>query len=236
MNGQPPPLLTAGPEPQRPAEIDLILAGYAEATRRDAVRAHARQDIRTVSHCLTGICLLLAGLLAWFAFRPQVLYAPIQPVLVVDGQVQPVGPPLDLYAYQPPEGQWMTMLADWVQKWRGRGVDRNLAAWHARWVTMYSCPPALAQVRASAAAEKPPDAGLGPKKVWVVITAVTKTPSATAFNVQWTETVTVGAQAPVVEQWTGTFTVGRVRLGTAEMVTHNRLGLCVDNFDWRRVS
>jgi len=218
---------------ERSDTAQLILAGYDEARRRDALRLHETHHWKLMALGLLVYCGVTTGAALWCGLRPTVFHAPVQLIQVnAQGTAEPIGPPQELLAYTPSDAQWMQMVSDWVRHRRWKGNDAPVAAADLAWVAMHTCTPAIADVQRWEKEEKPLD--IGKRRTQVEITAVTKTDAPKAYNVLWKEWVTEGTQPSVEHAWAGTFTVGRVKLTHQAMVLHNRLGLCVTAYSWSK--
>ena len=217
--------------PRTPSEEErLILAGYDEARRRDALGMQDKWHWKLMALGLLAYCSVVTAVALWLALRPTIVHAPVQLVQVNDrGQVEPLGPPHDVLRYTPTEAQWMQMVGDWAMKRRWKGIDPVQAAVNVDWLYMHTCKPALDDVRRWEKDEKPVE--VGKRKVQVELLAVTKTDAPKAYNVLWKEFITDGTQPAVEQRWAGTFTVGRVKLRDQRMVVNNRLGLCVTAYN-----
>jgi type IV secretory pathway TrbF-like protein len=217
-------------EPRAQTELDAIAAAYAEVSRRDTAleRRLYHSHVREVALLIT--VLLLGIVLAWvFAARSEV-QAFVQVVQVDEaGKVHLLGQPQELLQYTPPEGIWLDMLGEWVRKVRWRGVDEQLARQEWRWAYRHSCKDARAVLQYVEETEKP--FSMGRRLVAVQLKSVTKSDVPRAYTVLWDEIVTEGLRQPVVQHWTGTFSIGRTGAPTLETALYNRLGLCVTAFD-----
>ncbi len=213
-------------------EERLILAGYEESRRRDALGAQDKWHWKIAAGCLLLYGGIATGLALWMGLRPRVWHAPVQLVQVNEGKVEPIGPPQELLTYQPSDAQWMEMVTQWVLKRRWKSGDGPVTAEQINWVAMHTCGPAVEDVQRWEKEEKPLE--IGKRRVQVEVTAVTKPDAPRAYNVLWKEYVTDQNRAPSEERWAGTFTVSRVKLTTPAMVLHNRLGLCVNAYSWAR--
>jgi type IV secretory pathway TrbF-like protein len=207
-----------------------IQAAYEEVSRRDT-----RLEIR-LAHAFRVIMALCAtvGLLGialvWFVIHRTDVQTDVQVVQVDEQrQVHLLGPPRDLLAYAPADGQWMDMLSELVRKLRWRGDDPQLAREHWRWANYHMCKDARQQLKVREEREKPFE--VTAKKVAVAITRVTRTESPRAYNVFWQETMTEGYKQPESRDLVATFTVGRSGPPTVESALYNRLALCVTGFD-----
>ena len=72
---------------------------------------------------------------------------------------------------------------------------------------------------------------IGKRRVAVHLKSVTKSEVPRAYTVLWEEVVTEGMREPIVQQWTGTFSVGRMPAPTVETALYNRLSLCISAFN-----
>lgn len=225
VNGVTPPTREASQEER------LILAGYEEARRRDALGVQDKWHWKLFAFWLGAYSSLATVVIGGLLLRPITIHAPVQLVQVNDqGKVEPIGPPQDLLVYQPSDAQWMQMVGDWVVKRRWKGVDGPQASEDLNWLYFHTCKPAREDLQRWEKAEKPLE--IGKRRVQVELLAVTKTDAPKAFNVLWKEWVTEGTQPAVEQHWAGTLTVGRIKLAHQKAVLHNRLGLCVTTYNW----
>jgi type IV secretory pathway TrbF-like protein len=173
----------------------------------------------------------LVGVLCWMVWDKQQVKAFVQTVQVTeDGRLVQLGVPQSLYDYQPPDGVYMEMVAQWVRAIRWRGEDERMARVQWAWAYRHTCGAALPFLKAIEDKEKPFKPGT--KRVAVEVKSVTKTDAPESYQVLWEESVTE-RHAPTIKTqlWTGTFTVGRVTLTTMDDILDNRLGICANGFN-----
>jgi type IV secretory pathway TrbF-like protein len=213
------------------SEFAQLQAAYDIIQQRDGTAERRAFHWQCVVWGLLALIALLLGGLLWLAYQRAQVHAFVQVVQVDDnGHVVNLGLPQDLLSYEPQEGHWMDMLAEWVRKVRWRGTDPVLTKAEWRWVYDHTCGLARQALQGYEAHEKPFAPGQK-KLVAVDIKSLTKTPSPLSFQVLWSETTVEPAQPPKTQLWTGTFTVQRHVPTTQAGLLQNRLGLCVNAFD-----
>jgi type IV secretory pathway TrbF-like protein len=204
---------------------------YQEIQRRDAqAEARAWRKDRLVRF-LCGMLAVFAGLLVWMAIDKQHIKAFVQTVQVTpEGTLVQLGVPQSLYDYQPAEGAYLDMLAQWVRWTRWRGGDERMARVQWAWAYRHACGMAHKLLKAAEDREKPfKPSG---KRVAIEVKSVTKIAAPESYQVLWEETTTEpNAPAPKPQLWTGTYTVGRRTLTAMEDVLDNRLGICVAAYE-----
>ena len=142
-----------------------------------------------------------------------------------EGRLVQLGVPQDLYAYTPPEGVYMEMLAQWVRWMRWRGDDEQMTRAQWAWVYRHTC--AGGQKFLQALEEKDKPLKPGSKRVAVDIKSVMKIAAPESYQVVWEERPPRTAPTEKTQLWSGTFTVGRITLTTLDDLLDNRLGICV---------
>jgi type IV secretory pathway TrbF-like protein len=211
--------------------IKRMELAYQEIQRRDSqAETRAWRKDKLVQR-LGLVILALVGVMVWMVLDKQQVKAFVQTVQVTeDGKLLQLGVPQNLYDYQPPDGAYMEMVAQWVRAIRWRGEDERMARVQWAWAYRHTCGAALPFLKAIEEKEKP--FKLGTRKVALEVKSVTKTPAPESYQVLWEESVTE-RNAPTIktQMWTGTFTVGRVTLKTIDDVLDNRLGICINGFD-----
>ncbi|HEY5869071.1 MAG TPA: type IV secretion system protein [Candidatus Tectomicrobia bacterium] len=204
---------------------------YQEIQRRDSqAEQRAWRKDRLVQR-LGLVIVALAGVLVWMTVTKHQVQAFVQTVQVTDaGQLVQLGVPQDLYAYSPPEGVYMEMVAQWVRWTRWRGDDERMTRVQWAWAYRHTCGIANKWLKALEEKEKP--FRIGSKRVSVDIKSVTKLAAPDSYQVLWEEHLTE-KNAPTVKSqlWTGAFTVGRTKLTTMDDLLDNRLGVCVTAYD-----
>src|SRR6266511_3159041 len=211
-------------------ELAQIQAAYNVIQQRDGTAERRAYHWQLAAYGALGIAVVLGLIALIVVIRRTDVKAFVQTVQVDDaGRVIQLGLPQDLLSYEPQEGQWRDMLAQWVRIVRWRGTDAVLAKAEWRWVYIHTCGLARRALEGYEAQEKP--FVVGKKLVSVDLKSVTKTPSPLSFQVLWSETTTEGALPPKTQQWTGTFTVQRYRPKKPAELLQNTLGLCVNAFD-----
>jgi type IV secretory pathway TrbF-like protein len=204
---------------------------YQEIQRRDSQAEHRAWRKDKLVQRLGLAILALVGVIIWMVIDKQQVKAFVQTVQVTeDGKLVQLGVPQNLYDYQPPDGAYMEMVAQWVRATRWRGDDVNMTKVQWAWAYRHTCGTAHKFLKVLEEKEKP--FKLGTKKVALEIKSVTKTPAPESYQVLWEEHTTE-RHAPTIKTqlWTGTFTVGRVTLASMDDVLDNRLGICVNGFD-----
>jgi type IV secretory pathway TrbF-like protein len=204
---------------------------YEEIKRRDSqAEARAWRKDRLVQ--ALGLALLvLVGVVLWQVLDKQQVKAFVQTVQVTeDGRLVQLGVPQTLYDYQPVDGSYMEMVAQWVRAVRWRGDDERMMRVQWAWAYRHTCGGAVAFLKAIEDKEKPFKASS--KRVAVEVKSVTKVAARESYQVLWDEHTTE-RHAPTVKTltWSGTFTTGRVTLKTMDDILDNRLGICVNGFD-----
>jgi type IV secretory pathway TrbF-like protein len=211
--------------------IQRMELAYQEIQRRDS-QAEARVWRKEKLVQRLGLVIVaLVGVLCWMVLEKQQVKAFVQTVQVTeDGRLVQLGVPQSLYDYQPPDGVYMEMVAQWVRAIRWRGEDERMARVQWAWAYRHTCGAALPFLKAIEDKEKPFKPGT--KRVALEVKSVTKTPAPESYQVLWEESVTE-RYAPTIKTqlWTGTFTVGRVTLKSMDAILDNRLGICINGFD-----
>jgi type IV secretory pathway TrbF-like protein len=211
------------------ATLAGAVEGYEECKRRDddaeAQRRHWRCQA-LIAEGLAGVLLLLVvGLL--------VLRAPVRAFVTAiqvdeQGQFRGVGPTLASKYWQPTEGEWRTLLSQWVQavRWRGQGLERTQMDW--AWAKMHTCQPAAEYLARDEQQGKPYEPGS--RAVIVRLRSITRSdvPERT-YHVEWVEDIADRGQL-TQEVWSGTFTVGRVTPTDDATALYNGTGLCVTGY------
>jgi len=141
-----------------------------------------------------------------------------------------LGVPQHLYDYQPAEGAYLDMLAQWVRWTRWRGGDERMARAQWAWAYRHACGHAHKLLKAAEDKEKPfKPSG---RRVAVEVKSVMKIGATENYQVLWEETATEpNAPASKSQLWTGTYTVGRRTLTSMDDVMDNRLGICVAAYE-----
>jgi type IV secretory pathway TrbF-like protein len=147
-----------------------------------------------------------------------------------DGKVLNLGVPVDLIAYEPQDAQWLDMLSEWVRRVRWRGSDEVQAKLDWNWARAHLCGGPVMRLMDEVEKHETPFDGLGKELVSVEIKAATATAAPKTYHVFWEETTTAYTQQRR-HQFTGTFTVGRLRPATQAILMQNRLGLCITAFN-----
>jgi type IV secretory pathway TrbF-like protein len=211
--------------------IQRMELAYQEIQRRDSLAEDRARRKDTLVQRLGLVILALVGVLIWMVLDKQQVKAFVQTVQVTeDGTLVQLGVPQHLYDYQPPDGAYMEMVAQWVRWTRWRGEDVNMAKVQWAWAYRHTCGTAHKFLKAIEEKEKP--LKLGTKKVALEVKSVTKISAPDSYQVLWEEHTTE-RHAPTIKTqlWTGTFTVGRVTLTTMDDVLDNRLGICINGFE-----
>ena len=207
--------------------IHRMELAYQEIQRRDSQAEQRAWRKDTLVQRLGLVILGLAGVLVWLVVTKHQVKAFVQTVQVTEeGRLVQLGVPQDLYAYTPPEGVYMEMVAQWVRWTRWRGDDERMTRVQWAWAYRHTCGIAHKWLKALEEKEKP--FRLGSKRVAVDIKSVTKIAAPESYQVLWEEHLTE-KNAPTVKTqlWTGTFTVGRITLKTMDDLLDNRLGVCI---------
>jgi type IV secretory pathway TrbF-like protein len=205
--------------------------GYQEIQRRDAQAEQRAWRKDALARRLALVIVALLGVVIWLALSRSQVRAFVQLVQVSDqGALVQLGVPQSLYDYQPDDGVYMNMLAQWVRWTRWRGEDANMMRAQWAWAYRHSC--GIAHKGLSATEEKEKPFKLGDKRVSVEIKSVTKIAATEGYQVLWEESVS-DKKMPVVktQTWTGTFTTGRKALASMEDILENRLGVCVAAYE-----
>lgn len=215
------------------AHVERLGLVQREIARRDgAAQWHTRVAYRVVAFLglllavVVGACVVLA----FKASRVQVFVQPVQ--LTDEGQMVLIGIPQDLLAYEPVDGQFMDLLAEWVRKryWRGDddAMKRTRNDW--AWLHRHSCGAGAKQLALDERTEQPFKPGK--KRRSIEIKSITKTATPQSYQVLWLSvSIDPPASTDTKEAHTSTFTVGRVRPKTLVEALDNRLGLCVSGYD-----
>jgi len=214
-----------------PDEWQRIEQAYREIQRRDASAERRTWRAERLALAVLALLAVTLGVVVWQFTHAHTVQAFVQVVQVDEkGQLVQVGIPQDLLAYTPPDGLWMDMITQWVMATRWRGTDPVKA--HADWGLAYrhTCGQARRLLQGIEERDKP--FAVGKILRTVEMKSITKTPAPESYQALWMETST-SKQSPTVvtQQWTGTFTVGRMTPPTLADALHNRLGLCLTAFD-----
>jgi type IV secretory pathway TrbF-like protein len=204
---------------------------YQEIQRRDSLAEDRARRKEKLVQRLGLVILALVGVIIWMVVDKQQVKAFVQTVQVTeDGKLVQLGVPQHLYDYQPPDGVYMEMVAQWVRAIRWRGDDERMTRVQWAWAYRHTCGTAMKFLQNIEEKEKPFKPGT--KRVALEVKSVTKTPAPESYQVLWEESVTE-RHAPTIktQRWTGTFTVGRVTLTTMDAILENRLGICINGFD-----
>ena len=129
---------------------------YQEIQRRDSqAEQRAWRKDRLVQR-LGLVILVLAGVLVWLVLTQHQVKAFVQTVQVADdGTLVQLGVPQDLYAYRPPDGVYMEMVAQWVRWTRWRGEDERMTKVQWAWAYRHTCGIAQKWLKALEEKEKP---------------------------------------------------------------------------------
>ena len=208
-----------------------IEQAYKEIQRRDDRAEYRSWRRERLAWALMLVVVVQLAVIVYQWWDHRKVQAFVQVVQVDDkGTLVQLGLPQDLLAYQPPDGVWIDMLAEWVRRIRWRGTDSVLARAQWAWVYRHTCGQARRILQTLEDKEQPFKPG---KKLTAVeLKSITKTPVPESYQVLWSETSTE-ASHPMVKTslWTGTFSVGRLQLPALTDALDNRLGLCVSAFD-----
>ena len=170
-------------------EWKKIEAAYAEIQRRDGRaedRAH-RSDRFALA--MLGLWSITLGIMVWQFLNARGVEPFVQVVVQDDqGKLIQTGVPQKLLHYTPADGQWMDMLAQWVQRrhWRGEDIVRAKTEW--AWLYRHACSTARRILQKKEEDEQPFKPGK--KVVAVEVKAITKLPAPESYQVLWTETAT----------------------------------------------
>jgi type IV secretory pathway TrbF-like protein len=212
-------------------ELARIENAYREIQRRDGAAWWHAQNWRRVALVLIAALLVAFSIITVLAIQKSRVQAFVQPVqLTEENRMVLVGTPVDLFAYEPQEGEWMNMLAEWVRKYRWRGDEdamiRTKHDWE--WLRRHTCGAASKQLLAD---EKRLDPYKKGKRSSVDLKTITKTQTPQSYQVVWEETrADIGLARSEPRTYTGTFTVARIRPETMRELLDNRLGQCVNGY------
>jgi type IV secretory pathway TrbF-like protein len=212
-------------------ELARIENAYREIQRRDGAAWWHAQNWRRVALVLIAALLVAFSIITVLAIQKSRVQAFVQPVqLTEENRMVLVGTPVDLFAYEPQEGEWMNMLAEWVRKYRWRGDEdamiRTKHDWE--WLRRHTCGAASKQLVTD---EKRLDPYKKGKRTSVDLKASTKTDTPQSYQVIWEETrADIGLAHSEPRRYTGTFTVSRLRPSTMGELLDNRLGQCVNGY------
>lgn len=213
-------------------EMQLILAGYAEAARRDTGVEEEKWHWKLGAFFGWIVAGIFGLVLAWLLLTRTPVQAFVQVVQVDDkGTAHPIGLPLDLLTYEPEEGMYLDMLGQWIQAVQWRGTDMTLAQAQWRWAYLHTCKDARIILQHMEDREKPFAVTKTKRGTTVELTSITRTPSPHSYHAVWEQWTTENTQPPRVERWAGTFSVGRMKPRDMDSMLQNRLGLCVAGFD-----
>jgi type IV secretory pathway TrbF-like protein len=218
-------------DPMASEEWQRIEQAYKEIQRRDERAEYRTWRMERFALALLAVIVALVAVLVWAFLNYRKVQAFVQVVQVDDkGKMIQLGVPQDLLSYTPQDGLWMDMLGEWVRRVRWREEDNVHAKEQWKWVYRHTCGQARRLLQTLEEKEQP--FKLVKKLQTVEIKSITKTPVPESYQVLWTERSTERASPMVkVEQWAGTFSVGRIQLPNLTDVLDNRLGLCVTAFD-----
>lgn len=215
------------------AEVERVKQVFHEIERRDgAANWHAALWFRFA--CLLAVVLIVAiSAVVYFAMMASKVQVFIQTVeRTHEGQIVVVGIPEDLLKYEPEDGAYMDLIAQWVTKRRWKGDESGMKRTRNDWAWLYrhSCgfaSKALANDELKEMPFKP-----GPKRASIEVKSITKTSTPTSYQILWHE-VSVDMLASTLKEvdFVGTFTVGRLRPKTLSDAIDNRLGICVTGYD-----
>src|SRR5262249_25467912 len=154
--------------------------------RRDgAAQWHAALWYRFA--CLLTVLLAVAlSAVVFLALKASRVQAFVQPVQITnEGTMMLVGLPEDLLAYQPDDGQWMDMLAQWIIKRRWKGDDDAMKRTRNDWGWLYrhTCGAASALLQGEEGKEHPFTPT--PQRTSVEVTSITKTATPRSYQVVW---------------------------------------------------
>ena len=152
-NGQALPLDWQGVSADTLARLELA---YQEIQRRDSQAEHRAWRKDRLVQRLGLVILVLAGALVWLVLTKQQVKAFVQTVQVTDeGRLVQLGVPQDLYAYTPPDGVYMEMVAQWVRWTRWRGEDERMTKVQWAWAYRHTCGIAHKWLKALEEKDKP---------------------------------------------------------------------------------
>jgi type IV secretory pathway TrbF-like protein len=211
--------------------IQRMELAYQEIQRRDSQAEHRAWRKEKLVQRLGFVIVALVGVLCWMVVDKQQVKAFVQTVQVTeDGRLVQLGVPQGLYDYQPPDGVYMEMVAQWVRAIRWRGEDERMTRVQWAWAYRHTCGTAMKFLQDMETKDKPFKADT--RRVAVEVKSVTKTDAPESYQVLWEENTTE-RNAPTIKTqlWTGTFTVGRVTLKTMDDLLDNRLGICANGFN-----
>src|SRR5262245_10386072 len=101
------PTTEAAPAP----EMQAILAGYAEAARRDTLVETEKWHWKLAAFLGWSVAGLLILVVVWLLLTRREVDAFVQVVQVDQtGKVVPLGVPVDLLQYDPDDGLWLDMI------------------------------------------------------------------------------------------------------------------------------
>lgn len=215
------------------AEVARIQHVYREIERRDGTAQWHTNLWYRFAYFLGALLLLSCGACVFLAVKASRVQAFVQPVQITEeGKMILVGLPQDLLAYTPVDGAWMDMLAQWVTKRYWRGDDDAMKRTRNDWAWLYrhTCGTGSTQLAHDEATEQPFKASKG--RTSIAIKTLTKTATPESYQVLW-RAVHIDPVASMIKEqdYTSTFTVGRLRPKTLADAIDNRLGLCVTGYD-----
>jgi VirB8 protein len=236
-----PDVLDASVSPEEPwlqadasqGEVERIQHVYQEIRRRDGAAEWHTRLWRRFAYFLGALLLVSVGTSVHLAIKASRVQAFVQTVqLTEEGTMVLIGLPQDLLAYQPADGQWIDMLAQWVTKRYWRGDDDALKRTRNDWAWLYrhACGAGSKQLAHDEVTDQP----FTPSKrrTSIAIKSITKTATPQSYQVLWRD-VSIDPLVSMIKETdhTSTFTVGRVRPKTLTDAMDNRLGLCVTGYD-----
>jgi type IV secretory pathway TrbF-like protein len=173
-------------DPALAEEIAAISKAYEELQRRDGTAESRAWWWKIMAFVLAGGLILST---AWDHLDKRQVPQPfVQTVQVTeDHRVVQMGVPQSVLAYEPEDGQWFKMLAQWVQYVRWRGPDPTLARVQWAWAYLHTCGAATKLLSDYEAREQPfePQG----KTVSVKLLGWNKTLVPLSYHIIWEETI-----------------------------------------------
>jgi type IV secretory pathway TrbF-like protein len=209
-------------------ELERLEKAYQIIQRRDGAAERRAFQWRMFAYALVAA---LVGLGIWDHLdRREALQGFVQVVQVNDeGEVVKVGVPQDLMAYEPSDGQYLDMLAEWVRQVQWRGSDKVATQFNWNWARAHLCGGPVKRLMDAHEKHVKPFENVGKKLTSIEITHATRTPVPQTYHLLWNE-ITSEASVETVHPWMGTFTVSRLKPATQAVLLMNHLGLCISAF------
>jgi type IV secretory pathway TrbF-like protein len=214
-------------DPALAEEITVISRAYEELRQRDGTAESRAWWWKCLAFVLGGGLVLSV---VWDHLDKRQVPQPFVQVVQVteDHRLVQMGVPQAVLDYEPEDGQWFGMLAQWVQYVRWRGPDPTLAKVQWAWAYLHTCGSATKLLQDYEAREQPFDPK--GKTVSVKLSGWNKTLVPLSYHILWEETILERGLQPQHKTFNAIFTVGRKQLKSPDDLSKNFLGLCITAF------